>query len=111
MPCSFAEKDLGGGYRRRYRRNCRRVSRIFYFRADISAKYDFMPITLSFFIIGIFGSVLTEIGDLFESYIKRKVGIKDMGRIMPGHGGVMDRIDGMSFAAVFIYFWFLIFIG
>lgn len=83
----------------------------FIFRADISAKYDFMPITLSFFIIGIFGSVLTEIGDLFESYIKRKVGIKDMGRIMPGHGGVMDRIDGMSFAAVFIYFWFLIFIG
>lgn len=56
-----------------------------------------------FLIIGIIASVLTEIGDLFESFIKRKVGLKDMGKILPGHGGVMDRIDGMVFAAVFIY--------
>ncbi|MBQ6979872.1 MAG: phosphatidate cytidylyltransferase [Clostridia bacterium] len=63
---------------------------------------------LAFIIIGAVASVLTEIGDLFESYIKRKVGIKDMGKIMPGHGGVMDRIDGMSFAAVFIYFMFIL---
>ena len=67
-------------------------------------------VLLAFIIIGVVASVLTEIGDLFESYIKRKVGIKDMGRILPGHGGVMDRIDGMSFAAVFIYFMFLLFL-
>ena len=62
---------------------------------------------LIFAICGLIGSVLTEIGDLFESGIKRKVGIKDMGKIMPGHGGVMDRIDGMSFCAVFITIIFL----
>ena len=62
-----------------------------------------------FSVCGAIGSVLTEIGDLFESYIKRKVGIKDMGKIMPGHGGVMDRIDGTTFAAVLIYFIFLLF--
>lgn len=52
-------------------------------------------------LIGIGGSLLTEIGDLFESGIKRSVGIKDMGKIMPGHGGVMDRFDGMCFSSAF----------
>ncbi len=60
-------------------------------------------------ICGLFGGILTEIGDLFESFIKRKAGIKDMGKIMPGHGGVMDRIDGTLLASVFItIFLFLI---
>ena len=59
-------------------------------------------------IIGLFASILTEIGDLFESFIKRRAGIKDMGKIMPGHGGVMDRIDGMSFASAFVFFAFLL---
>ena len=68
-----------------------------------------MNVFAAFIIIGAAASVLTEIGDLFESYIKRKVGIKDMGKILPGHGGIMDRIDGMSFAAVFIFFMFLLF--
>ena len=63
---------------------------------------------LIFIIAGLVGSVLTQAGDLFESYIKRKVGIKDMGTIMPGHGGVMDRFDGMLFATVFMYFIFLV---
>lgn len=62
---------------------------------------------LIFALCGLFGSVLTEIGDLFESGIKRKVGIKDMGKIMPGHGGVMDRIDGMTFCAVLLTLVFL----
>ena len=53
--------------------------------------------------MGALASVLTQIGDLFESSIKRSVGIKDMGKIMPGHGGVMDRIDGIVFATVFVY--------
>ena len=57
--------------------------------------------------VGFIGSVLTEIGDLFESAIKRKAGIKDMGKIMPGHGGVMDRIDGTVFCSVFLLFAFL----
>ncbi len=63
---------------------------------------------LFFSIVGVVGSLLTQIGDLFESFIKRSVGIKDMGSIMPGHGGVMDRIDGMSFCALALYFAFFI---
>lgn len=55
-----------------------------------------------FVLLGFIGSILTQIGDLIESYIKRRLGIKDMGNIMPGHGGVLDRVDGVIFAAVLI---------
>ena len=50
----------------------------------------------------------TEFGDLVESCIKRKAGIKDMGKIMPGHGGILDRFDGMMFTSVIICMVFLI---
>ena len=53
--------------------------------------------------IGLLGAVATEFGDLVESSIKRKLGIKDMGKIMPGHGGVLDRIDGTMFSALAVY--------
>lgn len=58
--------------------------------------------------VGLVAAFLTEAGDLFESYIKRSLGVKDSGKIMPGHGGVLDRIDGMLFASTFIYIIFLI---
>lgn len=49
-------------------------------------------------ILAIVLSVSGQIGDLFESYIKRRFDAKDSGRIIPGHGGVMDRVDGLVFA-------------
>lgn len=57
-----------------------------------------------FAIVGLVGAVLTELGDLVESFIKRAFGVKDSGKIFPGHGGVLDRFDGLIFASVFIYF-------
>lgn len=57
-------------------------------------------------LFGIIGSILTEFGDLAESLIKRSLGIKDMGTIIIGHGGVLDRFDGILFVifATYIYF-------
>ena len=48
-------------------------------------------------------SLISQIGDLIISYFKRKAKIKDTGKILPGHGGLLDRIDGMIFAFPFIY--------
>lgn len=44
-------------------------------------------------------SVFCQLGDLFESWVKRRFDAKDSGNIIPGHGGVMDRVDGLTFAA------------
>ena len=49
-------------------------------------------------------SLISQLGDLFVSYLKRKSKIKDTGKILPGHGGVLDRIDGIIFAVPFSYF-------
>lgn len=44
-------------------------------------------------------SIASQVGDLFESWMKRRYAVKDSGRLIPGHGGVMDRVDGLVFAA------------
>ena len=54
-------------------------------------------------------SATSQLGDLSVSYLKRKVKIKDTGKILPGHGGVLDRIDGIIFAVPFSYFLIKIF--
>ena len=54
-------------------------------------------------ILGIVLAVMAPLGDLTESMIKRDLGIKDMGSILPGHGGVLDRVDAMLFAVPAVY--------
>lgn len=53
------------------------------------------------FLIGLAAAALSQAGDLFESSIKRRFGVKDSGRLIPGHGGAMDRLDGFIFATTF----------
>jgi phosphatidate cytidylyltransferase len=48
-------------------------------------------------------SLISQLGDLFISFLKRKAKIKDTGKILPGHGGVLDRVDGIIFAVPFSY--------
>ncbi len=58
---------------------------------------------ITFSVIGLVGSYINQLGDLIASALKRKIGIKDYSNLFPGHGGFMDRFDGMMFEAVFIY--------
>ncbi len=50
-------------------------------------------------------AVVAQAGDFFESWLKRRAGVKDSGMMIPGHGGMFDRVDGLLAAAPVFYLW------
>lgn len=54
-------------------------------------------------VMALIGSVITQFGDILASFVKRKANIKDYGSILPGHGGIMDRMDGLCWNAFFTF--------
>lgn len=60
------------------------------------------PAVLPLLLIGLLAAAVSQGGDLFESAMKRRFGVKDSSGLIPGHGGVMDRLDGFLFAAAFV---------
>lgn len=53
------------------------------------------------FLVGLAAAAFSQVGDLFESSVKRRFGVKDSSQLIPGHGGAMDRLDGFIFASAF----------
>jgi phosphatidate cytidylyltransferase len=62
-------------------------------------------------LLGLFVSILGQVGDLAESLFKRNMGVKDSSQLIPGHGGLLDRMDSIAFAGVVVYFYMILLIG
>ncbi len=62
-------------------------------------------------LLGALGSIAAQLGDLTASLLKRNVGIKDFGKIMPGHGGILDRFDSILFVIPIVYYYIVLFLG
>ena len=67
-----------------------------------------LPPLWAFAVLGLVAGALSQIGDLVASLVKRHCGIKDFGTIFPGHGGMLDRMDGVLFCGVACYVFFKI---
>ncbi len=75
------------------------VALLYFNRTPVTTNKDYLLIA----VVSCTVSVLATLGDLFESKLKRTAGVKDSGGILPGHGGILDRIDAMLFAAPIVF--------
>lgn len=77
------------------------------------AHWTFVPWTAlsHILLLGLVAGVVAELGDLFESLLKRSFGIKDSGALIPGHGGILDRLDSLIFVFPLTYYFALAFQG
>lgn len=78
--------------------------------ASLLFSYLFIPdFIVHSIVLGFLGSIISQTGDLVASKIKRSVGIKDFGNVMPGHGGILDRFDSILLIAPIVYYYTLFF--
>lgn len=69
------------------------------------------PFLVHCLIIGFLGGIISQFGDLTASVFKRKMGIKDYGNLIPGHGGILDRFDSVLFTGPLVYYYIAILAG
>lgn len=69
----------------------------------VAASFGALPGWAALFALALVLSVVSQAGDLFESALKRRFGVKDSSQLIPGHGGVMDRVDGLAAAALALF--------
>jgi phosphatidate cytidylyltransferase len=74
-----------------------------FFKIDFTF-YPFPLLSIKTFLISLFLSLISQTGDIIVSFYKRKNNVKDTGNLLPGHGGLLDRIDGIIFLLIFSIF-------
>ncbi|MBQ3611552.1 MAG: phosphatidate cytidylyltransferase [Firmicutes bacterium] len=71
--------------------------------------YFFAPeVLVHCLVIGVLGGIVSQFGDLTASIFKRKMGIKDYGNLIPGHGGILDRFDSVLFTGPMVYYYIVL---